>query len=168
MAPKTNAETAIVPDKKSEDKDAITDAIPSEALALYTGVLIAIVAFYIRDQPSHSYVPLRWGMFAGGCVAVILWLTVLYSGADKIVKEVAEKENEAKPADEKVTTTERQPIAELAAALIAFTALALALPESPLRAQLDDNEVVIISAVTAVGAAVVVAISKKYLKAKAT
>ncbi len=120
--------------------DALVSAIPTEPLALYTGLVSAIVALFSEGTEStERYVPLRWWMFALAIVFVLLWVVGGYfSTVDK--------------ADRKRSF----PLAESVAAAAAFAAWGLVMPESPLRTQLDGTtEAVVTLCITFGGAALI-------------
>jgi hypothetical protein len=101
--------------------DALVAAIPTEPLALYTGLVSAIVALFVEGSKStEQYVPLRWWLFSATCAFVVSWVVGGYYGLG--AKGTARKRS--------------LPVAEALTATTAFAAWALVMPESPLRTQL--------------------------------
>ncbi|CAN5475819.1 hypothetical protein BH10ACT2_BH10ACT2_23850 [soil metagenome] len=119
--------------------DALVAAIPTEPLALYTGLVSGIVAFLPEvTEATHSYLPLRWSLFGGSAFFVVLWVIGGYVAAHR---QAATR----KPP--------RFPTAELAAALLAFGTWGLVMPESPLRVMLDGASEGITTLCVSVGGA---------------
>jgi hypothetical protein len=121
--------------------DAVVTAIPTEPLALYTGLVSAIVALFADDaKVSQQYVPLRWWLFGGGVVLVVSWIAAGY-------RSQARKRSK---------TVRSFPVAEMSVAALAFGVWGLVMPESPLRTQLGGTtEAVVTLCITFTGAALV-------------
>jgi hypothetical protein len=110
-------------------------AIPTEPLALYTALVGGIVATIETGDDELLF--LRWLIYAGGIVYIAAWLGTSYFRRPK--------------ADKK----RKFPWAETAAAVVAFAAWGLVMPESPLYAELEgDQRVVWTLVITAAGAAI--------------
>jgi len=108
-------------------------AIPTEPLALYTFLTAGIVATI--DEGDSERIPLRWTIYAGMIVFIAAWLATTYL--------------RGRAQDKK----RRFPVAETAAAVVAFAAWGLVMPESPLNAELSgDDRVIWTLIITAVGA----------------
>jgi hypothetical protein len=101
----------------------LVNAIPTELLALYTFVLAAIVATIDgKDDPLET---LRWFLF-GVTVAIIgAWLVAAYFRRPKSERK------------------RKFPIAEVSAAMVAFAAWGLAMPESPLGIKYSGDDLTV-------------------------
>jgi hypothetical protein len=104
--------------------DAVVAAIPTEALALYTGLVSGVVAL-IADgtKAAEQYVPLRWWLYGVTCAFIAVWVVGGYYSLGK------------KGAGRRRIF----PFAEVLTATTAFGAWGLVMPESPLRTQLDGT-----------------------------
>jgi hypothetical protein len=112
--------------------DVLVSAIPTEVLGPYTAIVGVIVATIGPSEPDRSV--LRWALYCGGLIAIVLWLGSVYL-----------RERDAKRA-------RRFPVAEVLAALIAFAAWGLIMPGSPLSLSLGSDDLTIWTAIiTAVG-----------------
>lgn len=110
-------------------------AIPTEPLALYTFVTAGIVATI--DAGDSEQLFLRWTIYAVMILFIVVWLATSY-----LRGRAAEKKR-------------RYPLAETAAAVIAFGSWGLVMPESPLNAELTgDDRVIWTTVITAAGVAV--------------
>jgi hypothetical protein len=122
-------------------------AIPTEPLALYTFLVATIVATIGPGDDERLF--LRWAIYATTIVLIALWLGASYlrnadSGKDK----------------------RKFPWVETASAVVAFAAWGLAMPESPLSAELSgDNRTIWTAIITAAGV-VVLGMLGKPLKEK--
>jgi hypothetical protein len=138
--PKTAAETQAT--ETQGYVDLLVAAIPTEPLALYTFVVGGIVATI--DSGESQRLGLRWGIYVVMLVFIVLWLAFAYrrrTGNDR---------------------KRRFPVAEIAAAVVAFAAWGLVMPESPLYAELSgDDRVVWTILITGAGAAVLSLITGK-------
>src|SRR4051794_7825597 len=56
--------------------DVIISAIPSEVLAVYTGIVGVIIATIKAGESDQFW--LRWGLYAAGAVFVMFWLAASY------------------------------------------------------------------------------------------
>ncbi len=108
-------------------------AIPTEPLALYTFLVATIVATIgPRDDQRLS---LRWAIYAATIVVIAMWLGASY----RRNQDSKEKKRNF-------------PWLETASAVIAFAAWGLAMPESPLSAELSsDNRTIWTAIITAAG-----------------
>jgi hypothetical protein len=110
----------------------LVSAIPTEPLALYTFLTAGIVATI--DAGEDQRIGLRWGIYAAMIVFIVAWLGAAYLRGRAAAKR-------------------RFPIAETAAAVIAFASWGLVMPQSPLNAQLSgDDRVVWTLIITVAGA----------------
>lgn len=131
-APKTAIEA-----EKTESQgylDLLITAIPTEPLALYTFVLAGIVSTIDGDDDQR--LTMRWIIFGAAVAFIVLWMAAAYVRRPKADKE------------------RKLPWAEVSAAVVAFAAWGLAMPESPLGAELSgDDKTVWVVIVTAAGVA---------------
>jgi hypothetical protein len=72
--PGANAAAGPLPDQQAAFGDALVAAIPTEALAVYTGMLAAIVG----NADGGESDGLRWGAYAFGFVAILAYLLQAY------------------------------------------------------------------------------------------
>lgn len=128
--------------------DLLVAAIPTEPLALYTFVVGGIVATI--DSGEDERLVLRWAIYGAMIVFIALWLAFTYRGRTSNARK------------------RTFPFAEIAAAVVAFAAWGMVMPESPLYAELSgDDRVVWTVVITGAGAAVLSLITGK-LKAPAS
>jgi hypothetical protein len=124
------------PAEKAEPKgylDLLVTAIPTEPLALYTFLIAGIVTTI--EPGSDQRLEMRWAIFAVTAVFIAIWMI----GAHR-------REGKGR----------RLPLVEIACAVVAFSAWALVMPESPLTAELSGtNQTVWTFIITAAGAALV-------------
>jgi len=99
--------------------DVIIGAIPTEILALYTAVIGVVVGTI--DKGKDDLLLFRWIAYAVTLVLVVVWLIAAYRR-------------------QRTSTKRRYPLAETAAAVVAFGAWGLVMPGSPLAASLDDPQ----------------------------
>jgi hypothetical protein len=122
--------------------DLLVAAIPTEPLALYTFLIGGIVATI--DSGEDERLALRWAIYGVTICFIALWLALTYRHR---------------------TTGSRKrwlPYAEIGAAVVAFAAWGLAMPESPLSAELSgDDRVVWTLVITAAGVALLGLITGK-------
>jgi hypothetical protein len=112
----------------------LVSAIPTEPLALYTFLTAGIVATI--DAGETQRLGLRWGIYGATIVFIAAWLGAAYL--------------RGRP---KGAAKRRLPVVETAAAVIAFAAWGLVMPESPLNAELTgDDRVVWTLIITVAGA----------------
>jgi hypothetical protein len=122
--------------------DLLVAAIPTEPLALYTFVVGGIVATI--DSGEDERLALRWGIYGAMILFIALWLAFSYRSRTP--------ESRKRPL----------PFAEIAAAVVAFAAWGLVMPESPLNAELSgDDRVVWTLVITGAGAGVLSLITGK-------
>jgi len=141
--PKTAAETQST--EKQGYVDLLVAAIPTEPLALYTFVVGGIVATI--DSGEGKRLALRWAIYGVTIVFIALWLALAY--------------RRRTDAGRKRTF----PFVEIVAAIVAFAAWGLVMPESPLNAELSgDDRVVATVLITGAGAAVLSLITGKLNK----
>ena len=116
-------------------------AIPTEPLALYTFVVAGIVATI--DVGENQRLAMRWTIYGVMIVFIAAWLTIGYRhGRAEVRKRTF-------------------PVAETMAAVVAFAAWGLVMPESPLNAELaGDDRAVWTLLITGAGAAVLAAIGQ--------
>ena len=109
--------------------DVLIAAIPTEVLALYTGVVTVVVS---NSDAANRHLSMRWTLYILGFVAIAVWLGGAY------VRTPAKKR--------------RFPFVETLAALIAFAAWGLVMPGSPLGEELSSsNENIWYALITAGG-----------------
>lgn len=95
-------------------------AIPTEPLALYTFVTATILSTI--EPGSDQRLLMRWVIYAATIVVIVLWLAgSFYRNLEKKAKK------------------RKFPWVETASAAVAFAAWGLAMPESPLNAELSSN-----------------------------
>ncbi|HWM54778.1 MAG TPA: hypothetical protein VNO20_05275 [Solirubrobacterales bacterium] len=112
----------------------LVSAIPTEPLALYTFLVGGIVATI--DSGETERLGLRWGLYAAMIAFIVLWLTSSYLRRPKTERK------------------RRFPFAETLAAIVAFAAWGLVMPESPLNAELSgDDQTVLTLVITGAGVA---------------
>jgi hypothetical protein len=126
--------------------DVLTSAIPTEPLTAYTAILGLIVGVIDATKP-HQYLPLRWWLYAGFLVLIVVAVGVTYA------HKANGPDGPRAPAKTRVF-----PWVEGLAALIAGAAWGLAMPGSALNGQLTGNLRAITSAVIAIGGAAVLAV----------
>ena len=97
--------------------DILIAAIPTEVLALYTGLVTAIIANTSSDAGADKHLLLRWGLYVAGFAAITVWLGANYLRT--------------------LTKKRRFPWVETAAAMFAFAAWGLVMPGSPLGEELS-------------------------------
>lgn len=102
---------------------AITTAIPTEPLALYTAASAAIVA---AIEPTKDWIELRWLLYAVVLVYIPAFLIATYLRANP-----------------KSRRRRKLPVSEPLAATVAFAGWGLVMPGSPLLAHLHGNAVTI-------------------------
>jgi hypothetical protein len=102
--------------------DLLVTAIPTEPLALYTFVIAAIVAT-IGDGGDRR-LTMRWIIFAVTTGFIVLWMLAAYVRKSK----------------EDTKDDRRLPVPEILSAVVAFGAWGLAMPESPLIAELSGSD----------------------------
>lgn len=111
-------------------------AIPTEPLALYTFLVATIVSTIEADGDQRLF--MRWAIYAATIVVIALWLAASF---------LRNRDPEEKK--------RRFPWVETAAAVAAFAAWGLAMPESPLSAELSgDDRTIWTAIITAAGVVV--------------
>ena len=111
------------PDAKQTERqgylDLLVGAIPTEPLALYTFVVAGIVATI--DAGSDQRLTMRWVVFGATVVFIATWMIAAFVRL---------------PGDQQ----RKLPWAEVSAAVVAFGAWGLVMPESPLAAELSGTD----------------------------
>jgi hypothetical protein len=97
----------------------LTDAIPTEPLALYTFLIAAIVATIDAEETERLL--MRWIIYGVFVAFIVAWIVA--SWLRNRTKKVR-----------------KFPLAEVGTAVIAFAAWGLVMPESPLMAELDSGD----------------------------
>jgi hypothetical protein len=121
--------------------DVLVDAIPTEPLALYTALIGTVVATIgIGDDDR---LPLRWALYAAGVVVVAAWIISAYYRSEGKKR--------------------RLPVAELFAAVVAFGAWGLVMPQSPLSAELSGDDLTIWTAIITTAAVVLLGLAGRSL-----
>jgi len=116
--------------------DLLVTAIPTEPLALYTFLIAGIVTTI--EPGSDQRLTMRWVIFGVAAAFIAIWM----AGAH--MRTANEKQRR------------KLPVVEIACAVIAFSAWALVMPESPLGAQLSGSDQTVWTfIITAAGAALV-------------
>lgn len=119
-------------DEKQSLTGALISAIPTEVLALYTFAVTEIVGTISANEDKR--LTMRWYVYAGGAIAVALWLVVGYARRRHATRKRA------------------FPGAEIATATVAFAAWGLVMPGSPLVSSLSaDNARIWSGIITVVG-----------------
>jgi hypothetical protein len=125
--------------------DLLVAAIPTEPLALYTFVVGGIVATI--DSGEDERLVMRWAIYGVMTAFIALWIAISYRGRTSGKRK------------------RQLPVAEITAAVVAFAAWGLVMPESPLNAELTgDDRVVWTLLITGVGSAVLMLITGKLKK----
>jgi cation transport ATPase len=134
-APKTTKRKSAAGEVATEERgylSALVAAIPTEPLALYTFLVATIEAN--GDQRLF----MRWAIYVVTIVVIALWV-----GASFLRNRDQEEKKR------------RFPLVETAAAVAAFAAWGLAMPESPLNAELSgDDRTIWTAIITAAGVVV--------------
>jgi hypothetical protein len=131
--PKTAAEAQAT--EQQGYLNVLVSAIPTEPLALYTFLIGGIVATI--DAGESQRLKLRWGIYAVMVIFIVAWLGASY------LRGRAAKDRKRK-----------FPVAETAAAVVAFASWGLVMPQSPLNAELSgDDRVVWTLIITVAGTA---------------
>ena len=87
-------------------------AIPTEPLAIYTGLVSGVVALFAVDATKkQQYLPLRWWMFGAACGLVVLWVVAGYFSRAK------------------GTRRRNVPVFEIVTAVLAFSGWAWSCPD---------------------------------------
>jgi hypothetical protein len=102
--------------------DLLITAIPTEPLALYTFVIGGIIATV--GDTGDKRLTMRWIVFGVTAAFIALWMLVNY------LRKAAQDEKEHRAL----------PLPELGASVVAFGAWGLAMPESPLMAELSGSD----------------------------
>lgn len=124
-------------------------AIPTEPLALYTFLVATIVSTI--EAKGDQRLPMRWAIYAATIVVIALWLGVSFF----------------RNRDQEKKKRRRFPWVETVAAVAAFAAWGLAMPESPLNAELSGDDRTIWTAIITAAGVVVVGMLGKPLTEKA-
>jgi hypothetical protein len=139
-APKTTKRKSAAGEAATEERgylSSLVAAIPTEPLALYTFLVATIVSTIEANGDQRLF--MRWAIYAVTIVVIALWL-----GASFLRNRDKKKEKKR-----------RFPWVETAAAVVAFAAWGLAMPESPLNAELSgDNRTIWTAIITAAGVVV--------------
>lgn len=117
---KRSAEQAPDADSPLSNTDVLIAAIPTEVLALYTGLVTAITVNISSDAGADRHLFMRWILYAVGFCGIVAWLGVNYVRGQH-------------------PKTRRFPFAETAAAVVAFAAWGLVMPGSPLAEALSKD-----------------------------
>ncbi|HEV2790287.1 MAG TPA: hypothetical protein VGV69_03205 [Solirubrobacterales bacterium] len=125
----TNAEEAQTTERQGY-LDLLITSIPTEPLALYTFLVGTIVATIEAGEDQR--LTMRWWIYAAAIAFIVFWLATSYLRRPK-----AERKR-------------RFPIAETAAAVVAFATWGLVMPESPLNAELSGDDRTIWTAIVTV------------------
>lgn len=111
--------------------DVLVSAIPTEVLGLYT-FLVGVIAGTITQGEDEKLL-LRWIVYAGAIAFIVAFLYTSYRRRPR---------------------RRRFPVAETVTAVVAFAAWGLAMPESPLAAELSgDDRAIWTALVTVIGVA---------------
>ncbi len=148
---KKPAPSAVEGTEKTEKRgylSTLAAAIPTEPLALYTFLVATIVATIEPGDDERLF--MRWAIYAAMIVVIVLWL-----GASHFRNVDA---NEKK---------RRFPVLETASATVAFAAWGLAMPESPLNAELSGDDRTIWTAIVTVAGVLVLGMLGKNLNEEA-
>ena len=100
--------------------DILIAAIPTEVLALYTGLVTAITVNISNNAGADKHLLMRWILYVAGFCGIVAWLGVNYMRGSHSKKR-------------------RFPFAETAAAIVAFAAWGLVMPGSPLAEALSKD-----------------------------
>lgn len=131
LATQDSVDTGRAPATLATTGDALVAAIPTEPLALYTGLTAAITALFATDVArSEQYLPLRWTIFAVSIVVVAVWVVGDYYS------------QRVKPAKDKAVR--RIPVPEVLTSG-AFAAWALVMPGSPLRSEVSGTTATVVT-----------------------
>ncbi|MFG2328747.1 hypothetical protein ACGFMM_03905 [Streptomyces sp. NPDC048604] len=162
--------------------DALVAALPTEVIVLYTSVL-GVLTGVLKDDPTASYVPLRWTLY-GGCIlatAIALNVTYVFASVERKDERRRERENgrasdqlppgvaaatpqPAEPAGDTGAAKEGKPVAETIMACISFAVWGLVVPGSPLYAMLQPPTLpVVIAVLSAAGTFVAAAVFAPWL-----
>jgi len=123
--------------------DVLVSAVPTEPLAAYTA-LVGVTAGALSAPDARAYLPFRWGAYGLFLVVVLAAVWLAYDRASRGPAGVTS------PDDRR-----RFPTAEALAALVAGAAWGLAMPGSPLNAQLTGTVRTLATAAIIIGAAAV-------------
>ena len=104
--------------------DLLVTAIPTEPLALYTFVVAGIVATIGSEAGADKRLTMRWIIFGVTTAFIVLWMFASYLRRSK----------EDQKADRAL------PLPEILCAVVGFGAWGLAMPESPLMAELTGTD----------------------------
>jgi hypothetical protein len=119
--------------------DVLVSAIPTEVLGLYT-FLVGVITGTIT-QGDDERLLLRWLVYASAIVFIVAFLYASYRRRPR---------------------RRRFPVAETLAAVVAFAAWGLAMPESPLAAELTgDDRAIWTAIITVAGVAVLLLLGVK-------
>jgi hypothetical protein len=136
------------PTEKRSYLSTLAAAIPTEPLALYTFLVATIVATIGPGDDERLF--MRWAIYAATIAVIVLWL-----GASHF-RNLDAKERKR-----------RFPWLEAASATVAFAAWGLAMPESPLNAELSGDDRTIWTAIVTVAGVLVLGMLGKDLKEEA-
>jgi cation transport ATPase len=138
-APKTTKRKSAAGQVATEERgylSSLVAAIPTEPLALYTFLVATIVSTIEAEGDQRLF--MRWAIYAATIVVIALWLCASF---------LRNRDQEEKK--------RRFPWVETAAAVAAFAAWGLAMPESPLNAELSgDDRTIWTAIITAAGVVV--------------
>lgn len=123
--------------------DVLISAIPTEPLAAYTA-LVGVTVGTLNGPDARAYLPFRWGAYGAFLIVILgaVWLSYYRVSRGPVGVTFAANRREF-------------PIAEALAALVAGAAWGLAMPGSPLNAQLTGTVRTFATAAIIIGAAAV-------------
>lgn len=123
--------------------DTLTAAVPADVAALYTSA-VGVLAGVLKSDPSASYLPLRWGLYAGCLLATTIAVIGSYRSLPDRKRKV--------------------PVAETVTALLSFGFWGLVVPESPLYILLKAPLLpIVIALLTGGGAFALVSVCQPWL-----
>ncbi|MGH3770901.1 MAG: hypothetical protein ACRDRW_05820 [Pseudonocardiaceae bacterium] len=123
--------------------DVLISAIPTEPLAAYTA-LVSVTVGTLSAPDARAYLPFRWWVYGFFLMVILAAVWRAYYRASRGPAGVISPDNRR-----------RFPIAEALAALVAGAAWGLAMPGSPLNAQLTGTVRTLATAAIIIGAAAV-------------
>jgi hypothetical protein len=123
--------------------DTLTAAVPSDVAALYTSV-VGVLAGALKSNPQASYLPLRWGLYGGCLLAILVAVTVSYRSLPDHKRNL--------------------PVKEIVTALTAFAFWGLIIPESPLYVLVKAPTLpILVALLTGAGAFMLTSILRPWL-----
>jgi hypothetical protein len=148
VAPKDDPVPSPDPGRADERRtDALISAIPAEVLALYTAVTAGALAQSILDRPD-SYLPFRWVLLGCAIVLTPIAVAIVYKRKYKAAVRADSHDGALLRAS---GPTKRMPWLEMTSSTLAAAAWFLAMPGSPLIAQLPTTVAAMTSTTIIVG-----------------